>query len=307
MSTPAVSVILPSYNRARLLPRAIASVLGQSFGNFELLIVDDGSTDDTRSVVASHGDPRVRLLATSGRTGSAAARNFGIAQARGDWLAFQDSDDEWLPHKLEMQLDYARTLTEDYVLVGSGLLRHTPNAVELIRWPRRAGDGDRGPVDPIAFVRGMIAYLQSLILRRSAFERVGGFDAALKKSSDLELCLRLLREFRFAALDEALAISFETPGSVSQNHENACEAWSSIRKRHADLIATDRVARARYANELARSQLALGRRPAAASELLRSIAARPFQARAWAWLIATPLGLRAPAMIALLRGRRTPH
>src|SRR5579859_6948520 len=107
---PAVSVILPTYNRAHLLPRAIASVLGQSFRDFELIVVDDGSKDDTVGLMRSYDDPRIVFLPPERNLGDAGARMRGIACARGEWLAFQDSDDEWLPDRLRLQLDYAASL-----------------------------------------------------------------------------------------------------------------------------------------------------------------------------------------------------
>src|SRR5215207_1289449 len=101
---PAVSVVLPTYNRAPLLGRSIQSVLGQSYGDFELLVIDDGSTDGTDGVVAAFGDPRVRYVQLERNRGAGAARSVGIRMSRGRFLAFQDSDDEWLPSKLMKQM-----------------------------------------------------------------------------------------------------------------------------------------------------------------------------------------------------------
>lgn len=291
MNAPAVSVILPTCNRAALLPRAIESVLAQSCADFELLIVDDGSTDDSAAVIAGYGDARIQVLHTTGRTGSAAARRLGIERARGEWLAFQDSDDEWLVDKLQQQLTYVRTLPDDYALVGHRLLRHTPQEVESLSWPRLPSpQKDRGEVDRGAFVRGMSAYLQSLMIRRSAYLEVGGFDAALRKSSDLELCLRLARRYRYAALDEVLAMSYETPGSVSQQSDSAVAAWRRILQLHGDFIGRDPAALAAYWTELARCELALDRRRPALAALVQALRAHPRSPRSWFWLGLLPLG-----------------
>lgn len=288
---PAVSVILPTYNRASLLPRAIASVLGQTFRDFELLVIDDGSTDHSLEVVQSFGDERIRVIATAGRIGSAGARNVGIAQARGAWLAFQDSDDEWLCDKLARQFAFAESLPQDYALIGCRLLRHTPVDVESLQWPRlQPAAGDCGEVDRQQFVRSMTAYLQSLLIRRSAFEAVGGFDATLRKSSDLDLCLRLARQYRFATIDQVLALSFETPGSVSQHAGNAVIAWRHILQSHRDLIEADSVAAARYWTELGCCELSLNHRSAAAGALWKGICVRPANPRAWFWLGLLPFG-----------------
>ena len=105
MGTPTVSVILPTYNRADTLGSAIESVLRQTFDSFELLIVDDGSTDGTGSVLQRITDPRVQVIRNPVNRGVSAARNAGIAEARAPFLAFQDSDDAWRPQKLERQLN----------------------------------------------------------------------------------------------------------------------------------------------------------------------------------------------------------
>ena len=101
--TPMVSVVLPTYGRLPLLRQAVASVVGQTFGDWELIIVDDGSTDDTREYLEAVDDPRVRPLRLEHR-GITSARSSGLGLARGKWVAFLDSDDLWLPGKLELQL-----------------------------------------------------------------------------------------------------------------------------------------------------------------------------------------------------------
>lgn len=105
-----ISVIIPTYNREKTIERAITSVLKQTYGDLELIVVDDCSTDDTKKVVESIGDDRVRYIRLEKNSGACVARNRGICEARGEYVAFQDSDDEWLPEKLEIQL---KALTEN--------------------------------------------------------------------------------------------------------------------------------------------------------------------------------------------------
>ena len=108
-STPTVSVVIPTHNRSDLLPRAIRSVFAQTFQDWEVIVVDDGSTDDTAAVVRSFRDERVRYVKLERNSGPSRARNVGIDGARGRYLAFLDSDDEYLPHKLETQLRQFQT------------------------------------------------------------------------------------------------------------------------------------------------------------------------------------------------------
>lgn len=101
---PLVSVIIPTYNRAHTLPASIDSVLCQTYDNLEVIVVDDGSTDGTEIFVRGLADSRVRYIKNSGNHGPAAARNLGVRRAEGEYVAFQDSDDEWRPDKLEKQM-----------------------------------------------------------------------------------------------------------------------------------------------------------------------------------------------------------
>ena len=110
-----ISVIIPTYNRAALLKKAVDSVLAQHDVELELLVVDDGSTDNTAEVMAGITDPRVRYLPQECNRGACAARNVGVREARGEYIAFQDSDDQWHPDKLARQLEYLLEKNADIV------------------------------------------------------------------------------------------------------------------------------------------------------------------------------------------------
>src|SRR5262245_44206142 len=118
--TPRVSVILPTYNRSHSLPAAIASVLMQSHTDLEVIVVDDASTEDIEALVRSIGDDRVRYVRRNSNGGAAAARNTGLAEARGSYIGFQDSDDLWLPDKLSRQLSAFETLPNEIGVVTGG-------------------------------------------------------------------------------------------------------------------------------------------------------------------------------------------
>ena len=110
-----ISVVLPTYNRGPLIMRAVKSVLEQTYSDIELLIVDDGSTDCTRAVISAIQDPRVKYLYQETNRGACAVRNIGIRAAKGEYIAFQDSDDVWHPDKLEKQLSYLKETQSDLV------------------------------------------------------------------------------------------------------------------------------------------------------------------------------------------------
>ncbi len=124
--TPQVSVIIPAYNRADTLAMAVQSVLAQTFHDFEFIIIDDGSADDLAGALTSFDDPRLRLLTHERRRGAAAARNTGFAAARGDYVAFLDADDEWLPTQLAKQLAVMATAPPKVHASTTAFFLHRP-------------------------------------------------------------------------------------------------------------------------------------------------------------------------------------
>lgn len=175
---PLVSVVVPTRDRAEVIGAAIESVLGQSWRHLELLIVDDGSTDDTAEVVAGYDDDRLRYLPTP-PAGVSRARNLGLEQARGDYIAYLDSDNTWLPHTLEVMVGF---------LAGEGH-RAGYSAAEL--------HGDEGveyrgaPLDRDALDERNYIDLNTLVHERSLVDEVGGFDTSLRRVVDWDLLLRL--------------------------------------------------------------------------------------------------------------------
>ena len=216
-SHPQVSVILPTFNRAPTLKRAIDSVLGQTFADFELLIVDDGSTDDTQKTLENYlGDDRVRIFSRP-REGCARARNFGLAQAHAPYLAFQDSDDEWLPRKLEKLLDLLRVAGPEVGAVYSDMIYvHRDSQSEYFASP----DIERGILideDRLDYQVAGVG-LGSVLIKRECFDRVGNFDEPLPRFIDLDLFIRMSAQFDFLHCKEPLVKYYASDG-ISANPE----------------------------------------------------------------------------------------
>lgn len=198
-SPPLVSVIIPTYNRAWCLGEAVDSVLAQDFGGFELIAVDDGSTDGTAELLAAYGSEVI--VVSQQNAGVSAARNAGIAAARGELIAFLDSDDLWMPRKLSTQIAFFTSHPHAQICQTQELwLRHGRRVNPASRHRKPSGmifepSIDRCLVSPSA-----------VMLRRELFQRVGFFDESLPACEDYDLWLRVSCRVPVHLIDTALVI-----------------------------------------------------------------------------------------------------
>ncbi len=239
-TTPSVSIVVPSYNRRELLARAIDSVRRQDLADWELIVVDDASTDGTAARIREmgHADPRIRLVENGGTHGPAAARNTGLAHSQADWVAFLDSDDSWEPGKLARFMAEARARPEA-VLIGSDYWmadRATGRretmlqfiAGTMIPWwqndPLLSGLGPWQAIkdDPLAlatreamlattFAEFLWVHTSSAMVRLQAARAVGGFDESLMQTEDIDLWLKLADRGPVRLIPEPLA-TYEITG-----------------------------------------------------------------------------------------------
>jgi glycosyltransferase involved in cell wall biosynthesis len=212
-----VSVVLPTWNRAATLPRAIASVLDQTHRDLELIVVDDGSTDATPELVASLAEPRLRYLRLERNRGQAVARNTGIAAATAALVGFQDSDDVWMPDKLERQVAALRQHPE-LAGVYSDMRRHQADGQVLAMAAPDLVVGRCFDERPSLYQTYGLG-IQSCLLRKAVLVAAGGFRKDMKCFEDLELLLRLTRRHRLQRIPLPLVDYIETASSVSKNGE----------------------------------------------------------------------------------------
>jgi glycosyltransferase involved in cell wall biosynthesis len=192
-----VSVIIPTYNRSGLLKSAIDSVLSQSFGDFELIIVDDGSTDDTLALVRSYGGSLAYIKQAN--HGPSAARNRGIKASRGDLIAFLDSDDRWHPEKLLLQVE-AMEGEPGYLISHTNEVWYRNG--ELLRQKKQ-----HKKLSGYIFERSLsmcMVSMSTVIARRELFDHIGYFDEALPCCEDYDFWLRASRRYPFLLVDESL-------------------------------------------------------------------------------------------------------
>jgi len=213
---PLVSVIIPTYNRAALVPLAIQSALNQTHQNLEIIVIDDGSTDNTKEAVESiaEQDSRVKYLRHDTNKGVAAARNTGIMQARGEYIAFLDSDSQWMPEKIQKQLKVFHEGSQELGLVGSGRInvggKHSGK-----KWiPNAFGDIYK------KFLRGNCypGGPPEIVIKKQCLEKVGLFDERLLCYEDIDLYIRIAKCYHFDAVTEPLVeIDFDAPNALSSN------------------------------------------------------------------------------------------
>lgn len=216
-----VSVILPTYNRAGILRKAVDSVLSQTYRELELLIVDDGSTDHTADVVRSCADDRIRYFYTELNRGAAAARNYGIRKASSDtaWIAFEDSDDLWRPEKLEKQMREIEKHPEAGFCYHKIRYDFGGGASAILPDERLPVEKKRGDIYA-QMLYDNLAACPSLLIKKTLLEQAGGFDEMLNALEDYDFALQLARRSPAAFVDEVLLdASYSTTG-VSGNTVN---------------------------------------------------------------------------------------
>lgn len=201
-SEPTVSVVLPVFNGETFVGRAVQSVLRQTMSDLELLVVDDGSTDRTSTVISRYSEPRLKLVKLATNSGAAAARNAGIDQARGEYIAFLDSDDEWMPDKLERQLEYiaASSAPTGISTTGFRIYRVVSGRHQDII-PDPGLDWRRQQLTMCALSPG-----STLMVKRDVFPQVGMFDVALRRFEDWDWVIRCLAVRNIVICPSLLAV-----------------------------------------------------------------------------------------------------
>lgn len=224
-----VSVIIPTYNRAHLLGRSIRSIMNQTYQNFEIIVVDDGSTDNTDELIFSLVNEKIRYIRHEKNKGAAAARNTGIKAAKGDYIAFQDSDDIWLPEKLEKQMEVFKTAPKKVGVVYTGFYRiiGSKRIYMPYSWVNKK-DGDIYP----QILAGNFVTTQSITVRAGCLEKVGLFDENLPRLQDWEFVIRLSKHYSFEFIDEPLLYSYYTQGCISSDKEALVSALKLIIEKH---------------------------------------------------------------------------
>jgi glycosyltransferase involved in cell wall biosynthesis len=294
---PQVSVVIPTFNRANLLPTAIRSVLDQTFQDFEILLVDDGSSDSTPDIVKGFDDARLQYIRHAEPRGGAAARNTGILHSSGEYVAFLDDDDEWYPHKLSRQMEVmlrsepkVAAVYTGYVVVerGTGRIceRMTPNS--------------KGNLSAELLARNPIGGTSCMLVRKKCLEKVGLFDENLPSFQDRDLWIRISREFHFDYVAEPLLNYYVHAKKVWTNLDALMQGLEIMLAKYGSSTAFKKASSGRYLfcgiKLCETNQVNKGRKA-----LRRSIALYPYAVKPYLYLL---LALLGPKAIVTVRSKK---
>ncbi len=215
---PAVSIVIATYNRASLLGATLDSILAQNFSDFEVIVVDDGSTDETERMVGGYGS-RVQYFFQKNQ-GPSVARNLGVRHAKGAWISIQDSDDLCLPNHLEDLIGYTRSHPEVGMVFANGdylggPVHNRPTIIPQAKSRRLAG----GPVRLEDLFDKSIVRLQAGLIAKKCYDAIGGHDESLRICMDLDLAFRLWACYPMAYIDRVVFSYRRHDGNISADQE----------------------------------------------------------------------------------------
>ena len=294
---PSVSVVIPTFNRAELLPAAIRSVLNQTFQDFEILIVDDGSSDTTPDIVKTFDDKRIHYIRHAVPRGGAAARNTGIAHSRGEYVAFLDDDDEWYPQKLARQMEVMRKSEPEVAAIYSGyfVVERATGRVCGRMTPKSKGD-----LSSELLATNPIGGTSCMLVRKDSLEKVGCFDENLPSFQDRDLWIRLSREFRFDYIEEPLLNYYVHPKKIWTNLDALLQGLEIMLGKYGSSVAFRKTSSDRYLfcgiKLCEANQFDKGRRA-----LRRALALNPYAVKPYCYLL---LALLGPRTMATVRSRK---
>jgi glycosyltransferase involved in cell wall biosynthesis len=284
---PKVSVIIPTYNRVEALGRAIKSVLAQNFQDFEIIVIDDAPQGYAQEVIASFDDQRIKYIRHDVNKGDGASRNTGILNSRGDYLAFLDDDDEWLPNKLQMQID---------------VLTNSPAKVGGVYTGTQIVDGAIGKILRTYIPKGGVSSFEeictisiatsSVMLKRECFEKVGLFDEAIPYCSDYDMWVRISKEFELACIKEPLVKYSAVGNKISNDYEKVIKGSEILISKYDKLFARNRKSYSHFYLSLGVLYCYSGNIARGREVLLTAIKIYPFELRHYFNLCLSLLGAR---------------
>jgi glycosyltransferase involved in cell wall biosynthesis len=299
---PAISVVIPVHNGERFISEALQSALCQSFQDFEIIVIDDGSTDRSREIIGSFDGPITYRYQAN--RGTAAARNMGLSMAKGDWVAFLDADDVWYPHKLAVQMDHTRLHPEvDFFYSDTDIIDETGDIKERgllgAKSLRRAKRNERSFISngrrslvSVVFNDQPFPYPSTVLAKRDMLLHAGGFNPLFTNyREDFEFFARMIRISAFKFIPQSLVKyrMHSPPKDRWRLHQNWCVLLQSLEELWRDEPEKQAVLRWQFAKHyarLTRERLSAWDLPTARSYFRQACGYRPSSLRGlWSWII----------------------
>jgi glycosyltransferase involved in cell wall biosynthesis len=252
-----VSIVIATYNRGYILPRAIESALKQTYKNIEIIIVDDGSTDNTEEIVEGFSEPRIIYIRHSENLGCSAAKNTGIKNSKGYFIAFLDSDDEYLPRKIAKSVEAFKNSSPRLGIVASNYYKGNKN--------------DRNIAVGKTYKIKRLSLISSWVIRRDVFEKIGIFDERLILSQDIDFMIRFRKKLSFCFIEEPLQIIHQSKDSAFYDKRKTI----GIRKKYLLNLKNDPELYSRHLNYLGKDFCCLGQFKEARECFLKAFMAYP--------------------------------
>jgi glycosyltransferase involved in cell wall biosynthesis len=223
-----VSVVIPTYNREKTISYCLKSVLAQTYPVHEIIIVDDGSKDNTVAIVKTFDDSRIKLIQLPCNQGAQAARNAGIRAATGDYIAFLDSDDTWLPEKLEIQIKEIGKRSHPCIVYGDAwVFIEEKNEKKLFNVPKLEGNVYEQLLD------GPGPLFQCILAPRESFEKINYLDEKVPSYQEWDTSIALSRYYEFVFIDQPLFTYYLHSGeTISKNRVGEARGWEYIVKKY---------------------------------------------------------------------------
>ena len=268
---PLISVIIPTYNRAHFLREAIDSVLTQTYKNLELIVVDDGSTDNTSEIIRKFTDKRIDYIC-EGHGGTSAARNRGIRKANGSYIAFLDSDDIWLPEKIEKQLKIFQEskLNPGVVYTGIQYIDSHGNKKK-----QKKLSNHRGKILKQLLRKNIAGIGSTILVKRECFEKCGLFDESLPSRVDLDILIRICQHFTADFVPEILCLTRIHDERITADITGKIKSREILFEKIYPYLKRYRILLAKYLYETGKLYLKIGNTKKAKEYIVRSLKVFP--------------------------------
>jgi glycosyltransferase involved in cell wall biosynthesis len=279
---PKVSVIIPTFNRKEFLRSAIQSVLNQTLRNFEIIVVDDGSAEDVRTIVNGFQNNRIKYLRHEKNKGEAAARNTGIINSRGEYIAFLDDDDTWFPEKLSLQTSLLEKTTMSTGAVYTGYLAvdHVSHRTLYKKVPEKKGN-----VYKDLLVKNLIGTPSTVLIRRACIDHTGLFDENIYYGVDHDFYLRIAKEFDFDFIEEPLVTYTIHENRITNDPEIVAKGLQAFSHKYREKLEKGYCGRSQFLGQgylsVGVSYCYKGEMLKGIKALLKSIMLYPFEPRGY--------------------------